>query len=67
MPPSDLYIDDGNHMAARMHTPSMQDLPTEVVVQIAGDLAVTADSPMEDLRNLRAACRFLRRVASDRS
>ena len=67
MPPSDLYIDDGNHMAVRMHTPSMQDLPTEVVVQIAGDLAVTADSPMEDLRNLRAACRFLRRVASDRS
>ncbi|KAG2587234.1 hypothetical protein PVAP13_5NG126900, partial [Panicum virgatum] len=34
---------------------------------IAGDLAVTADSPMEDLRNLRAVCRFLCRVASDRS
>ena len=52
-------------MAAWRHTPSMQDLPKEVAVQIAGHLAAMLFSPMDDLRSLRATCRFLRGVTSD--
>ncbi|KAG2611919.1 hypothetical protein PVAP13_4KG230705 [Panicum virgatum] len=52
-------------MAARRHTPSMQDLPTEVAVQIAGHLAVMSVSPMDDLHSLWATCRFLRGITSD--
>ena len=43
----------------------MQDLPMEVAVQIAGHLAAMSVSPMDDLRSLRATCRFLRGVTSD--
>ena len=45
----------------------MHYLPTEVAVQIAGHLAVTLVSPMDDLRSLRVMCRFLRGVTSDRT
>ncbi|KAG2570635.1 hypothetical protein PVAP13_7KG089009, partial [Panicum virgatum] len=54
-------------MAARRHTLSMQDLPMEVAVQIAGHLAVRLVSPMDDRRSLRVTCRFLRGVTSDRT
>ena len=65
--PHEPYIDAGNHMAARRHTRSMQDLPTEVAVQIAGHLAAMSVSPMDDLRSLRATCRFLCGVTRDRA
>ena len=45
----------------------MQDLPTEVAVQIVGHLAETSVSPMDDLRSLLATCHFLRGVTSDRT
>ena len=64
-PPREPYIDACNHMAARRHTLSMQDLPTEVAVQIAGHLAAMSVSPMDDLRSLRATCRFLCGVTRD--
>ena len=45
----------------------MQDLPMEVAVQIAGHLAAMSVSPMDDLRSLRATCRFLCGVTRDRA
>ena len=45
----------------------MQDLPTEVAVQIAGHLAAISVSPMDDLRSLRATCCFLCGVTRDRA
>ncbi|KAG2561495.1 hypothetical protein PVAP13_8KG163601 [Panicum virgatum] len=54
-------------MAVRKHMPSMQDLPMEVAVQIAGHLAATSVSPMDDLRSLWVTCRFLHGVTSDRA
>ena len=66
-PPREPYINAGNHMAARRHTPSIQDLLTRVVVQIAGNLPATSFSPMDNLRCLQATCRFLCGVTSDRA
>ena len=66
-PPREPYINAGNHMAARRHTPSMQDLPTRVVVQIVGHLPMTSFSPMDNLRSLRVTCRFLCSITSDRT
>src|SRR6185437_7996726 len=65
MPPREPYIDDGNHKAPWRHTPSMQDLVTEVAIQIAGHLTATSDSPMDDLRSLWATCPYLRGITCD--
>ena len=45
----------------------MQDLPTEVAVQIAGHLTAMSVSPMDNLRSLRATCHFLRGITSYRT
>ena len=38
------------------------DLPFDVLVQIAGNVAVTSWLLMEDLCSLRGTCRFMRRL-----
>ncbi|CAN6164105.1 unnamed protein product [Urochloa humidicola] len=42
--------------------PSLEDLPTDLVLVIVGRLAASSRNPMEDLRNLRAACKKMRWV-----
>ena len=53
-------------MAARRRRPSsLVDLPTELAIRIAGNIAATSVRPMEDLRSLRVTCHFMCRVCSD--
>ena len=52
-------------VARRRHPSSLADLPTELAIRIAGNIAATSVQPMEDLRSLRATCHFMHRVCSD--
>ncbi|RLN27680.1 hypothetical protein C2845_PM05G19480 [Panicum miliaceum] len=44
-------------MAARQPRLSLADLPTDVAIQIMGNLAATSERPMDDLLALRVTCR----------
>ena len=48
--------------AKRRRRSWLGDLPFDVLVQIAGIIAATSWSPMEDLRALRGTSRFMRRL-----
>ena len=53
-------------MVARRRRPSsLVDLPTELAIRIAGNIAATSVQPMEVLRSLRATCHFMCCVCSD--
>ncbi|RCV06506.1 hypothetical protein SETIT_1G168200v2 [Setaria italica] len=54
-------------MAVRRHPPSLAALPTKVAIEIAGDLTVTLERPMDDHCSLRATCSFMRYVCGDRT
>ncbi|RLM56312.1 hypothetical protein C2845_PM10G12420 [Panicum miliaceum] len=49
-------------VAKRLHSSMLEELPSDVAIKITGHLAVTTERPMDDLRGLRATCRFMRRV-----
>ena len=48
--------------AKRRRRSWLGDLPFDVLVQIAGNVAVTSWLLMEDHRSLRGTCRFMRRL-----
>ncbi|RLM85037.1 hypothetical protein C2845_PM04G16660 [Panicum miliaceum] len=54
-------------VAARWHPSSLAELPHEVAIQITSHLAATSERPMDDLRSLRATCKFMRGVCKDRT
>uniref|UniRef100_K4AKT7 F-box domain-containing protein n=1 Tax=Setaria italica TaxID=4555 RepID=K4AKT7_SETIT len=54
-------------MASRRQCLLLTDLPMEVLIIIASDVAVTSYKPMEDLGNLRAFCRVMEFACGDPS
>jgi hypothetical protein len=53
-------------MASREHPRSLTELPEELLAIIAGQVRVTSNRPMEDLRSLRATCKSMLGPCHDR-